>query len=140
MREHVVADDEVERALRGDVELVVIHQARRLDAVHLLQEKLLALPDRHGMDVGAEEAAQSLGDHPCPRADFEHAGVPWRHQGADQIQVDAVFEPIQEQALEVVIGSKPKVIGNVHAGRGATFQRVTIGLGQWVRIQQRVRE
>jgi hypothetical protein len=72
VREHVVADDQVEQPLERDAEVVEVDERGRGNAVDLLEEELLALPDRHRVDLGAPGVPQPVEDAAGPRPP-EHA-------------------------------------------------------------------
>src|SRR5678815_916549 len=75
VREHVVADDQIELAVERDLKVLEVDERRRRDIEQLAQQELLALPDRHRVDRGAPGAAKTVKDRSGARSHFDDARI-----------------------------------------------------------------
>ena len=82
---------QIELALERNRELVEIDERGRIDAIEFTQDELLALPERHGMNVGAVEATKPLEECAGARSHFEHPSPTGVEQRAQQLDVTGVF-------------------------------------------------
>ena len=138
VREHVIADDEVELALERDLEVLEIDEGRRGDVEQLAQQELLALPDRHGVDRRTPGTAEAVENRPGARSHFDDSRTAGFDERTDDVGVDAVLEAIAQERREVLLAVQPKVIGHEHAVRRQAAELVAIGVAERIGIEQPV--
>src|SRR5205814_6195159 len=90
VREHVLGDNQIERAVERNREVVEIDGAARRKAVDLLDEKLLVLEERHDRTIRGIEALQRSRNAPEPRPNLQHARLLQRNQRTEELDVDGI--------------------------------------------------
>src|SRR5262245_50854122 len=63
-----------------------------------------------------------------------------RHERAKEIDVDAVFESIADESLQILSRPQPEVFRHEHAFGGTGLQLLTIAIRQRIRVQHWVGE
>src|SRR5689334_15345428 len=96
VREHVVADDQVELALERDLKVLEVDERRGRDVEHLAQQELLALPDRHRVHRRAPGTTKTVENGAGARTNFDDPRIAWFDKRANDVGVHAVLEAIAQ--------------------------------------------
>ena len=115
VRQHVIADDQIEAPVERDREVVEVDRTRRRKPVDLFDQEPLVLEDRHRRAGGAVQPPQHRGDRAEPRSDLEHLRRLQRQQRSENLHVHAAREPIVHQRRQVVLAGDPAVPRDEHA-------------------------
>ena len=138
VREHVLADDEIERPFERDREVVEIDRTPRWNAVHLLNQVLLVLEQRHDRAIGVVEALDRRGQPAKPRSDLEDARAVEGNQRPDDLHMNGVGQPIDQERRQVFLARHTGVVGHEDAREREAFQLVARLIRQRVRAERQL--